>query len=219
MAEIKYRSINKDDTKEIALLHLESLQDGLIHSLGEKYAQIFYHLGLSSGNCFGFVALDENNKIVGAAVASKNIDKLHRLLLFNPVFAIGLLKKIFQLKKLYPSGTKKANVKEEFILFFVNPECRNLYIALNLMKMVDQKYAQLGISRYSLEVKENNKVARQLYQYFGFKETHFLGEGDNKRIFYVKETDINVANIKKYDADGTNVNGADIKESEIKENE
>lgn len=186
MTEIKYRPLNKSDTKEIALLHLESLQDGLIHSLGEKYAQTFYNLGLSSGNCFGFAALDENNKIIGAAVASKNINQLYRLLLFNPYFLVGLLKKVFQLRKLYPSGTKKAKIKEEFILFFVNPRHRNLYLALNLMKMIDCKYSELGVKKYSLEVKENNLTARNLYQYFGFKETHTSGEGEHKRVFYIK---------------------------------
>ena len=190
VTEIKYRAVNKLDAETIANLHLSSLQDGLIHSLGRKYARIFYRVALGSKNCFGFAALDEEDKLIGVAVSSKNINQLHRLLLFNPSFLFGLLKNLFKLKKLYPAGTKTAKIKEEFILFFINPQYRNLYVALNLMKKIDQEYARLGVKEYSLEVKENNKVARQLYDYFGFKETHSLGEGNNKRVFYVKDIEI-----------------------------
>ncbi len=186
-SKISYRPLDRNDVWEIASLHLRSLQEGLLYDMGEKYARLFYDAGIGSGNCFGFAALNEAGQVVGAAVSTRDINQLYRRLLMKPLFLIGLLKRIFRLRQLYPAGNQKAEIKEEFILFFVAPKYRNLYIALNLMKMVDQKYRELGVKKYALEVKENNLTANQLYRYFGFKETHSLGRGENKRLFYVKE--------------------------------
>ena len=187
MADITYRPLRTEDVKAISRLHLQSLQDGLLYDIGEKYTQIFYTVGLRSGNCFGFAAVNNEDQIVGAAVSTKNITSLFARLLFHPVFAFGLSQRLFRLRKLYPSGGKKVPIKQEFILFFVDPRYRNLYIALRLMQLIDEAYAAMGVNQYSLEVKENNKTANLVYQHFGFTRMYEVGEGADKRIFYVKK--------------------------------
>src|SRR3989344_3553108 len=168
MNEIIFRGIKLADAQQLAILHLQSLQDGLLYDLGQKYTKLFYKIGLSSDNCFGYIA-EKNGRIIGAAVSTKNSDVLFRKLLLNPRFLLGLLKKIFHLKKLYPSGGTKIPIKQEFILFFV-----------------DEEYGNLGYKKYSLEVKESNTAANLLYQRFGFIKTHEIGKDGNKRLFYEK---------------------------------
>ena len=162
MNEIIFRGIKLADAQQLAILHLQSLQDGLLYDLGQKYTKLFYKIGLSSDNCFGYIA-EKNGRIIGAAVSTKNSDVLFRKLLLNPRFLLGLLKKIFHLKKLYPSGGTKIPIKQEFILFFVDEKYRDLRTALRLMKLVDEEYGNLGYKKYSLEVKESNTAANLLY--------------------------------------------------------
>jgi GNAT superfamily N-acetyltransferase len=184
---ITFRKTTVLDAPKLAQLHVSSLQDGLLYNMGQKYAQIFYKTGLGSQNCFGYIA-EANGQTIGAAVSTINIDALFRKMLLTPSFVVGLISRIFKLKKLYPSGGTNIPIKQEFILLFVAPEHRNLTTALTLMKRVDEHYATLGYSKYSLEVKENNP-ANLLYQRFGFVKTHELGQGNDKRLFYVKHVE------------------------------
>src|SRR3989344_7841691 len=110
MSEIIFRRVKPIDAQQLAILHLQSLQDGLLYDLGRKYTKLFYTIGLSSDNCFGYIA-EKNGQIIGAAVSTKNIDVLFRKLLLNPRFCLGLLKRLFRLNKLYPSGGTKSPIK------------------------------------------------------------------------------------------------------------
>lgn len=184
---ISYRDLIWRDIPQVAELHLQSLQEGLLYDMGKDYVEILYKVGLKSNNCFGSVAVNENDEIIGMACATRNIDHLFFRLIINPKFGLGVLRRIFRLKKLYPAAGTKIQIKSEFILFFVKPEYRNLYIALELMNRIEKEYAQIGIRTYSLEVKENNIAANKLYQYFGFTKIYDVGKGENKRIFYKKE--------------------------------
>ena len=187
MENITYRKVCTKDILEISTLHLNSLQDGLLYKMGEKYISIFYKIGLKSKNLFGYVALNPEKKVIGAAIATKNIDHLLLRMLINPYFLFGLLKILFKIRSLYPMGGEKIPIKQEFILFFVDLKYRNLYIALKLMDLIEKNYSTLGFNKYSLEVKENNLAANKLYNYFGFVKGFEVGKGENKRIFYTKE--------------------------------
>jgi ribosomal protein S18 acetylase RimI-like enzyme len=186
MTGLSYRELTTADVPQISSLHLMSLQEGLLHALEDKYTYLFYEIGFKSKNCFGVGALNEKNELIGVAITTKNIRDLHKKLLLNPSFVWGLVKKINKIWKLYPAWGSKMEVKQEFILFFVNQRYRNLYCALELMKFMEEKVKEKGFSEYSLEVNENNKVANLLYQRFGFKETNRVGPKENRRIFYKK---------------------------------
>ena len=194
MVDVVYRAMEISDVKEISSLHLRSLQEGLLYNMGERYINIFYEMALKSNNCFGFVAVNAEKKIIGAAVASKNISSLIKKLMLRPSFARGLFKCFFKLSSLYPSFGKSLPTKEEFFMLFVEPQYRNMYIALKLMKMVDDKFTSLGVKEYSLEVMENNESAIQLYTRFGFRKVMEVGSGEGKRVFYIKKTNLTDGN-------------------------
>ena len=96
MVDVVYRAMEISDVKEISSLHLRSLQEGLLYNMGERYINIFYEMALKSNNCFGFVAVNAEKKIIGAAVASKNISSLIKKLMLRPSFARGLFKCFFK---------------------------------------------------------------------------------------------------------------------------
>ena len=188
MTELTYRTLELSDIKKIEPLHMKSLQEGLLYEMGEKYIGLLYINGLKSGNSFGFIAENEKKEIVGMAFATHDIYKLMLQLMTSPTFVTGLARKIFQIRKLYPSLGKKPHVRQEFLMLFIEQKYRNLKTALRLMQLIDEKYEKLGVKKYSLEVEEKNTTANMLYQYFGFKKTHEVGHEGSKRIFYIKDT-------------------------------
>ena len=122
------------------------------------------------------------------AFATSDIYKLMLRLMISPRFLMGLATRIFRVNKLYPSFSRKMQVKQEFLILFIEQKYRNLKAALRLMQLVDAEFEKLGIQKYSLEVEAKNTTANALYQYFGFRRIYEVGKGNNKRIFYVKNT-------------------------------
>lgn len=186
--KLTYRALENDDIKRVVPLHMESLQGGLLYDMGKSYVGLLYKKGLRSGNSFGFVAENEEKEIVGMAFATSDIYKLVLRLVISPKFLIGLTARIFRIRKLYPSFSRKMHVRQEFLILFIKQEYRNLKAALKLMQLIDAEFERFGIKKYSLEVEAKNRTANALYQYFGFRQIYEVGRGDNKRLFYIKDT-------------------------------
>ena len=187
MNEITYRTLEIGDIKKLVPLHMQSMQYGLLYDMGEKYVGLLYKKGLESGNSFGYVAENEKKEIIGMAFATSDIYRLMLKLMRTPRFLMGLATRIFRINKLYPSFSRKMQVRQEFLILFIEPKYRNLKAALRLMQLIDAEFERLGIKKYSLEVEAKNTTANALYKYFGFRRIYEVGKA-NKRIFYVKNT-------------------------------
>ncbi|KPA13936.1 GCN5-related N-acetyltransferase [Candidatus Magnetomorum sp. HK-1] len=183
--KIHYRPMCIQDIPEVSSLHMKSLKEGLLYDMGEQYIRLLHYISLKSENSYGFVALDRD-QIIGAAICSKNINDLYRKMIFHPKFLFGLAKRIFRLKKLYSTFGKEP-IKYEFTFFFIDKAYHNLYVALNLMNLIDKYFSKQGIYTYTLQVKETNKTAIVLYEYFGFKKYSEIGTANSKRVIYIRD--------------------------------
>ncbi|MBF0450603.1 MAG: GNAT family N-acetyltransferase [Candidatus Magnetomorum sp.] len=183
--QIHYRPMCLQDVPAVSSLHMKSLTEGLLYDMGEKYIRLFHEVSLKSKNSYGFVALN-HDQIIGAALCSKNIHALPGKVMCHPIFLLGLCVRFFRLKKLYPTFGKSP-VPYEFTFFFIDKDYHNLYVALNLINLVDKYFLEYGINSYTLQVKETNKTAILLYEYVGFNKYAEVGSGHSKRIIYIRD--------------------------------
>jgi len=165
--------------EQVARLHIEGISTGFISSLDMDFVTVLYEAIAESNTSFGFVA-EENNKILGFAVFTTNINKLYKsvilkkgfrfaFLLAGKVFSLQRIRKVFE-TLFYPGRVKKMDLPSaELLSIVVAPESQGKGLGPQLLRKGLAECAKRGIEKVKVLVSSDNKPANKLYLKFGFE--------------------------------------------------
>lgn len=131
---------------------------------------------------FQVVALEQN--VLGQSLGA---EFLYQEMLYNP-YAYYLVYEKNQ-EVIGYVGYRLHETQAEMMNFVVKHEYQNQGIGTELFLSSVTYFNQNGIEKVTLEVRKNNKQARQFYEKLGFKESHHIKKYyDNEdAIIYFKE--------------------------------
>jgi ribosomal protein S18 acetylase RimI-like enzyme len=165
--------------EQVAGLHIEGIRTGFISSLGVDFVTVLYEAIAESNTSFGFVA-EENNKILGFAAFTTNINKLYKsvilkkglrfaFLLAGKVFSLQQIRKVFE-TLFYPGRVKKMDLPSaELLSIVVATESQGRGLGSQLLRKGLAECAKRGIGKVKVLVSSDNKPANKLYLKFGFE--------------------------------------------------
>jgi ribosomal protein S18 acetylase RimI-like enzyme len=197
--------LNKHYSFQAAHLHIQGISTGFISSLGQEFVAALYEAITEDKNSFGFVAIEDDEKVLGFVAFSINLSRLYKYVALRKgfKFALILVRKMFSLKVfkkvidniLYPGKMKKMNLPSaELLSIVVAPQGRGKGIAKQLVGAGFEECRKRGIDKVKVLVAVQNEMANKLYLKCGFElVTQIENHGILSNI-YVAETSKNVLN-------------------------
>ncbi|MGD0784739.1 MAG: GNAT family N-acetyltransferase [Sedimentisphaerales bacterium] len=169
----------KDNSQQIAKLHISGIPTGFISSLGKEFVEVLYEAIAEDKNSFGFVAV-EDDKVLGFVAFSLNLSRLYKYVALKKgfKFAFVLAKRMLSLqiiKKVwdnlfYPSKMKKMDLPDaELLSIAVAHEGRGKGIAKQLVDAGFEECRKRGIDKVKVLVAADNEAANKLYKKCGFE--------------------------------------------------
>ncbi len=185
----------------IAELHIEGISTGFISSLGLKFVTALYEAIADDENSFGFVAVDENGKVLGFIVITEEISRLYKAVLKKSgmKFAFTLAVKMFSFSKIkrvvetlfYPQRTKKLDLpKAELLSIVVSAEARGRGLGKKLISAAYAECRKRGVDKIRVLVAESNIVANKMYQNSGFEHTFQIQNHNITSNIYIADTSV-----------------------------
>ncbi len=171
--------IRREYAREIAALHVEGIKTGFISSLGIGFVTSLYEAIAQSDSGFGFVA-KENNRVLGFAAFTTDINKLYRtvilrrglrfmLLLAGKMLSLSRLRNTFE-TLFYPARIKKLNLPcAELLSIVIAEESRRKGLAAKLIQTALGECARRQIEKVKVIVGADNMPANKLYLACGFE--------------------------------------------------
>lgn len=186
----------KQNSAQVAQLHIQGINTGFISSLGQKFVQALYDAIIDSEQSFLVVA-EEAGHVVAFIAVSSNLSGLYRhVALKNGIkFAFILASKMMSLvtiKKVianifYPSKMKKAGLPDaELLAIVVAPEYRGRGIAKQLINKCFDECKLAEIEEIKVLVAADNESANKTYIKSGFNFKAAIDSHGVKSNVYVK---------------------------------
>jgi len=182
------------DVPEVARLHYRLLP-GLLTDLGPGVISYFYKTALEIPGTHGWVAADEQQRVVGFAFASeRGADLYGQIFRRRPVQGIGCLAAGFFLKPVAFVRTAWWFLKgrpadldfeaPELIYLAVDPAGRGGGSAAHLVKQAYESFRDKGSARLQLSVADDNVPVQRFFETLGAECVGTYEEGGIRRKRY-----------------------------------
>jgi len=182
------REIRVQDAKEIAQIHIETIDTGFISSLGLNFVRILYQEICKSEMGFGYI-VEENSKVIGFIAGAMDISKLYKEIIFKRgfLFIIPLIKHFFRfatLKRIgetlfYPCKIKDSYCQAEILSVGVKKEYRGKGAGRKLMEAIVKEFRRRGVKEVKALTCDENEASNQYYLSQGFKFINKIKHHEN----------------------------------------
>lgn len=185
---------NKNDSREIAVIHQQEINQGFLSQLGVKFLSKLYEAMVLSENCFVLVA-KENNQIVGSISGCLNTKEFYReflkkygpgsvIILLSKILNLAILKKIFETLK-YSKKIDKNCTEAELLTIACKKEFRGTGLSIDMFKNFVNEMESRGIKEFKVVVGEELPRAIGFYEKLGFKlcSNIIIHKGYSSRVY------------------------------------
>ena len=154
--------MDESDVEALARLHVACLSDSLVTTLGARYARSFYRYVTQSAREVIVTERGATGRIVAAAVLSLEPSTFYRRLIWHTSLLPSLVRNAPALLVLFWSSLGRSDPsldtpdaraespRPEMILIFTAPEVRRQGHAGALVRRVEHRLGQLGITAYQV---------------------------------------------------------------------
>lgn len=151
---------------KIANVHVKSLKNDFLPSLGEKFILTLYKGAFKSSDSFGFVALD-NKKVVGFVIGTKNMKAYFSSSLKSNFLRLGYLLGVRLLKtpsllkdvvETFTYSSKDVGPPAELVVIAVLKKYQSMGIGRKLVEALEKKFKNEKIKKYKLTVHADKKA-------------------------------------------------------------
>lgn len=163
---IKIDHLQRQDIEIISQIHLESLENNFLPSLGLNFLKALYKGIVGKKGNYGFVAI-ENQKVVGFAIGTKNMKDYLKLALRSNFLELclylffRLIKKPTLLKNVletFTYSTKDVGPKAELVVIGILKKYQGMGIGKKLIKSLEEKFKKEKIKKYKLTVHSDKRA-------------------------------------------------------------
>jgi len=177
--QVEFKDLQVVHAGQVAELHIQCISTGFISSMGIDFVTSLYEAIVQSKSSFGVVAV-RNEKVLGFAVFTTNLNKLYKsvvwrkglifaLLLAGNMLSLRRVKKMFE-TLFYPARTKKMNLPSaELLSIAVGPEERGKGLAGQLIEKSFRYCQKTGVDKVKVLIGADNKPGNKLYLKTGFE--------------------------------------------------
>jgi ribosomal protein S18 acetylase RimI-like enzyme len=169
----------KPDASIVADIHCEALAGDFLPTLGRSFLTNFYECVITLNTGFGII-YEQNNTVIGAAVATENTQTFYRRLLLRKFWNLGpivlwsLLKKpslVFHALEtvIHSSRSYDAEGKAELILLVLRKTYQRQGIGTKIMKAVNEEFMRRGVESYLVRIYRDNTNSNLFYRKLGFQ--------------------------------------------------
>jgi len=173
------RLANKNDTSQIAKIHIREINQGFLGQLGEEFLAKLYEAIIVSPEAFIVVA-EEGNQVVGFISGCVNANHFYRdflrkhghraaLVLLPKILRPSILKQIFE-TLMYPCQKEEIEApKAELLTIAVLREFHRQGLAQKLFEKFISEMNNRGIKQFKVLVGESLSSAIAFYEKMGFQ--------------------------------------------------
>jgi ribosomal protein S18 acetylase RimI-like enzyme len=170
---MKYTSIYE----EVAQIHIESLKEGFLPSLGHKFLTLLYQ-SIDECNSSVLIVERQDDEIIGFVAAAESMLPIysqmckHFIKLFLYLFPVLIhpykLMKIIEIFQ-YTRGASISDTipKHELLSIAVKQKYRNCGVAQRLYKKLEEYFFSRGITAFRIVVGNSLKAASKFYLKMG----------------------------------------------------
>lgn len=191
-------SISQSELSQITRLHIDSLEDSMLTTLGKSVVQNYYKfISESRNDCLFYVK--EGDNVIGACMIShkpnsvtKRMAKQYPIVILSSVLKQVLLsgkkrKKIFQFLNKNESPKAIINLPE-VIQIFTDSNYRNKRIGSRLLEQVERYLKSRNENRYYLKTLDNiDNLALHFYRKRNFAEVGKSEIGGRPYVYFKKD--------------------------------
>lgn len=167
--------ISGEYLNDITKLHIISLKNDFLPSMGFNFLKSLYKGILDKENIYGFVAKD-NKKVIGFIIGCKDMaDYLKVSLMSNFIelfFYLGLriLKKpqlLINVIETLSYSSKEKGPKAELVIIAIKKKYRGIGLGKKLIQILEKRFKEKKINEYKLTV-HADKQAVYFYEKLGY---------------------------------------------------
>ncbi len=172
------RAISKKDSPIIAKIHMQSLSDDFLPSLGVDFLSAFYQGVIGRPKVFGFLDT-QKGKISGFVVGTSNMELFFKDTISSNFISLfyhlllALIKKPSIIKNVAETlfyTAKDRGPVAELVIIAVDNRFRGKGIGKKLVLALEEEMKKRKIKGYKLTVTKRNKAANEFYKSIGFKQ-------------------------------------------------
>ncbi|MHC4154173.1 MAG: GNAT family N-acetyltransferase [Planctomycetota bacterium] len=200
--QIKFDSLRTEHIPQVARLHTEGISAGYISSLGEKFAEYVYAGIVTSGESFGFVAV-EDGRVIGFITCADSVISIYKHILRNHFLKLflAILPRLFRLSSLrnvletlfYPSRVQKDLNCVEIVAIVVDEPWRGRGIGRSLIHKAVDETLRRGIGKIRVMVGDP-LPANEFYKRLGFELVGQYRQHAHLTNLYVRSVGDNIEN-------------------------
>jgi ribosomal protein S18 acetylase RimI-like enzyme len=177
MGELCIQKMGREHIRAVVRLDRENRRDDFLPALGEGFLSTLYNRFLTSGETFGFVAL-ENDRVAAFIIGSEDTQLLFRKVIRSAFIPLGfhslpgLLRRPPLIKKLwetfsYPEKSSPVG-KAELVVMGTGTAFRRRGLGRALVTALNRELIQRGVVGYQVMAKDKNLPANIFYRSLGF---------------------------------------------------
>lgn len=173
--------IVKLHSPKIAQIHIQSLSDDFLPSLGLNFLKNFYDGIIGKPAIFGFVYIQKNlpagRQVAGFVIGTTDMNDFFKTAVFSNFFVLSTLLALRLIQRpalikyvlqtfLYPK--KDDGPSAELVIIAVSDKFRGKGIGRKLVKALESEMRKRRIKEYKLTVTKRNKGANAFYKALGY---------------------------------------------------
>ena len=164
---MKFRTVNPNEFKSLAVIHKLAFSDFFLSSLGIRFLETYYKACLNNNDSIAVCAVNENNEIKGFATGSLHAKAYHKKLFLSNFFTFAfrgfiiVLNDPTSLFRLVKNLDKTTNSNDErnyaeLLSIAVLPELKGSGVGNELLKIFEKEVFKRKGKRVALTTDYNN---------------------------------------------------------------
>jgi len=188
--------VKKNIYKEVAKLHIKSMEQGFMPTLGESFLSLLYESIDADPNSV-LIIETKNEKVIGFVTGGSGMGSIYRQMLIrwfrltctlvpnllNPLKLKKILEIVFNTSK---TKTEFINCKNELFSISVSKEYRGLAVSERLYEKLCQWFVGNGVNSFKIVVGESLIRANGFYRKMGAKPADkiIIHEGELSTLYF-----------------------------------
>ncbi|MCE5278173.1 MAG: GNAT family N-acetyltransferase [Planctomycetaceae bacterium] len=171
--------LSKQYARQAARLHAMGIGSGFLSSLGQGFLRQLYAAISSSPSGFGFVCVDEEDRVLGFIACAESVGRLYKQsLMRRGIFMAAALARFLIRPAViarawqtlrYPSEVSADLPPAEVLSIAVDERCRGLGVGRDLMEAANAEFRRRGIVQVKAAVGAALVSANAFYLKCGFR--------------------------------------------------